>query len=136
MTFLGPMTSVVQYRAAACFGWQLCAYSFPRSSSYLLFFAATFFLFCILIFLAFCKFLWFLTIFYKNYVHEWMLSSVFAIFAQRSSMNTPNLNKSRQGQANRVPFDKKPKICRNRDNRTVCPLTLTLFSVSKEVNGC
>ena len=44
---------------------------------------------------------------------------------------TPNLHGSKQGQANGVPIDHKPRICRNKDKRTVFPPTLTLFGSKK-----
>ena len=46
---------------------------------------------------------------------------------------TPNLYRLKQGQANGVPFDQEPRICRNRDERMVYPLTQTLFRSRKEL---
>ena len=44
---------------------------------------------------------------------------------------TLNFYKSRQGQANGVPFDQKPKLCRNRDEQTLYSLTQTLLESAK-----
>ena len=43
------------------------------------------------------------------------------------------LDRLEQGQANEVPFDQRPRNCRNRDERTVYPLIQTLFRSQKKL---
>ena len=50
-----------------------------------------------------------------------------------SKIQALNLYRLKYGQANGVPFDQKRRICRNRGNRTVYPLTQTLFWSQKKL---
>ena len=56
-----------------------------------------------------------------------MTSSLFNSLINISLNQSPNLYRLEQWQANGIPFNPEPRICRNRNERTVYPLNQTRF---------